>query len=181
MSNTDDEKHLRCGICTEFYVEPKSLNCGHTFCLKCVETMTADGAIVCPECRKSTTIPPEGLPTIYAIMDGLSHSIRNLLSPIIHRTPSLASLTSAADTADTFSIRFLKFDGSAFTLEGFHTYDDVSDVKPRVAHRIGLPTDTFYLLFCGRCLADDKALDEYGIKAGSTVHVMFRLKGGNAQ
>lgn len=59
---------LCCEICTEPYTEPssnikriaKQLNCGHTFCLLCLEQMfeftRSNPSIVCPTCRAITNI-----------------------------------------------------------------------------------------------------------------------------
>jgi ribosomal protein S27E len=59
---------LCCEICTEPYAEPsanmkriaKQLNCGHTYCLLCLEQMfdftRSNTNIVCPTCRAITII-----------------------------------------------------------------------------------------------------------------------------
>ena len=47
---------LRCGICMDFFVNPTTLSCGCTYCIKCVEMLRATGTTVrqrstCPLCR----------------------------------------------------------------------------------------------------------------------------------
>ncbi|XP_071943936.1 uncharacterized protein [Antedon mediterranea] len=58
-----DEKVLECSICNERLEDPKSLNCHHSFCLKCLEKWvnTNNGELTCPTCRESHTIPVGGL------------------------------------------------------------------------------------------------------------------------
>jgi len=48
-----NEEFLTCQICFENYTRPKSLNCQHTFCEKCLEEyLPANSAsITCPTCR----------------------------------------------------------------------------------------------------------------------------------
>ena len=44
-SNTMD---LKCGVCWEVLSVPCSLSCGHTFCMKCLESIANS---LCPSCR----------------------------------------------------------------------------------------------------------------------------------
>ena len=45
-----------CPICTEVYTDPRSLPCVHTYCLKCLKTISKDkppgDEVACPLCRK---------------------------------------------------------------------------------------------------------------------------------
>lgn len=47
------EKGLQCPVCLEFFCEPLTLNCGHTFCRLCLfqATRLAPDGRSCPECR----------------------------------------------------------------------------------------------------------------------------------
>ena len=69
----DQEVQETCSVCLEPFTEPKVLPCCHTFCLRCLER-TADTAsdadgkepkktaeISCPRCRKTHTIPSNGV------------------------------------------------------------------------------------------------------------------------
>eukprot|EP00931_Biecheleriopsis_adriatica_P101278 TRINITY_DN76455_c0_g1_i1.p1 TRINITY_DN76455_c0_g1~~TRINITY_DN76455_c0_g1_i1.p1 ORF type:complete len:469 (-),score=114.22 TRINITY_DN76455_c0_g1_i1:45-1451(-) len=47
------EKGLQCPVCIDFFSEPLTLNCGHTFCRLCLlqSTRLAPDGRNCPECR----------------------------------------------------------------------------------------------------------------------------------
>ena len=48
-----------CKVCLENMLDknPRSLWCLHTFCTDCLRKVMKDGAILCPTCRKPTTVP----------------------------------------------------------------------------------------------------------------------------
>ena len=50
-----------CSVCLSEFVEPHMLNCGHTFCLRCIQSVRAHSPsdASCPQCRRiiSTWIP----------------------------------------------------------------------------------------------------------------------------
>lgn len=49
---------LECSICSDTFVNPRKLPCGHTFCLKCLEMsakhVTLNRNLCCPLCRNGT-------------------------------------------------------------------------------------------------------------------------------
>jgi B-box zinc finger/zinc finger of C3HC4-type, RING len=68
-SMTDLHKYVdeltTCSICLDFFVDPRSLPCLHTFCLKCIQAhckgkCPGDDAD-CPICRSTFTIPNNGV------------------------------------------------------------------------------------------------------------------------
>ena len=54
-----------CPICREVYTDPRSLPCVHTYCLKCLETLSKDkppgDEVACPLCRKEFVVPDNGV------------------------------------------------------------------------------------------------------------------------
>ncbi|XP_022110245.1 tripartite motif-containing protein 3-like [Acanthaster planci] len=55
-------QHLQCGICRDRYKEPKTLDCLHSFCKKCLEnyyTIRYKDAlkVPCPVCRQEMVLP----------------------------------------------------------------------------------------------------------------------------
>ena len=52
--------HLTCSVCFKLYENPKYLSCHHSFCKKCLEMMR-QSVIICPMCRKETTISAGGV------------------------------------------------------------------------------------------------------------------------
>ncbi len=59
------EKEVTCGICQEYYTDPKILPCLHYYCKQCVLRLvprTNTGKpFHCPECRCKCTLPEEGV------------------------------------------------------------------------------------------------------------------------
>ncbi len=59
------EKEVTCGICQEFYTDPKILPCFHYYCKQCVQKIALRTAIdepfQCPECRSKAVLPGDGV------------------------------------------------------------------------------------------------------------------------
>ncbi|XP_075262060.1 uncharacterized protein LOC142353649 isoform X2 [Convolutriloba macropyga] len=47
----DDNEELSCTICFHIFEEPRILNCGHSFCRKCLEKLVHRNQRQCPVCR----------------------------------------------------------------------------------------------------------------------------------
>ncbi|XP_077977547.1 tripartite motif-containing protein 2-like [Glandiceps talaboti] len=57
-----DERFLVCSICSERYKKAKCLPCLHNFCTDCLDTLIqTTGKLCCPNCRRSHTIPQDGV------------------------------------------------------------------------------------------------------------------------
>ena len=58
------EKEITCAVCHGYYQQAKLLPCNHYYCAACIEEMAKHSKgrpFDCPECRKTTTLPPGGV------------------------------------------------------------------------------------------------------------------------
>ncbi|WKY08797.1 hypothetical protein Q1695_001744 [Nippostrongylus brasiliensis] len=84
LGRTGLQDLTECPICCLRFERPLQLSCGHSFCGNCVDrllpaqrqvmgsNMNCGEVIKCPECRRPTRVPPEGLPINYRLQDLLS-------------------------------------------------------------------------------------------------------------
>lgn len=58
-----DEDDVTCAICLDLLHRPRSLPCGHTFCLICLQNYvnSCRTIITCPSCRGAAHVPSEGV------------------------------------------------------------------------------------------------------------------------
>ena len=76
---------LECSVCLDTYTDAKLLPCFHSFCTKCLERLVVqdhDGdSLTCPNCRRTTPLPPAGVPGLQTNFH-IEHlfEIRDLLS-----------------------------------------------------------------------------------------------------
>eukprot|EP00603_Paraphysomonas_imperforata_P002668 CAMPEP_0114412546 /NCGR_PEP_ID=MMETSP0103-20121206/385_1 /TAXON_ID=37642 ORGANISM="Paraphysomonas imperforata, Strain PA2" /NCGR_SAMPLE_ID=MMETSP0103 /ASSEMBLY_ACC=CAM_ASM_000201 /LENGTH=79 /DNA_ID=CAMNT_0001580573 /DNA_START=50 /DNA_END=289 /DNA_ORIENTATION=- len=54
----------------------------------------------------------------------------------------------------------------------------VLELKESLQEKENIALDQLRLIFSGKQLADEKALDSYGISAGDIVHMVIQLRGG---
>ncbi|CAN6306007.1 unnamed protein product [Urochloa humidicola] len=57
--------------------------------------------------------------------------------------------------------------------------DLVSRIKERVEEQVGIPTEQQRLVFGGKLLADSKTVRESNVTAGSVIHLVLALRGGD--
>ena len=60
------EDQLTCPICLYQYNDPRTLQCLHSFCIKCLERLPLHGkhSLSCPTCRTVVVIPEQGVATL---------------------------------------------------------------------------------------------------------------------
>lgn len=56
--------------------------------------------------------------------------------------------------------------------------DTIMRIKERVEEKEGIPPPQQRLIFGGRALADENTAESYNIKAGSSLHLVLSLRGG---
>ncbi|WVQ70998.1 hypothetical protein IAR50_000523 [Cryptococcus sp. DSM 104548] len=56
----------------------------------------------------------------------------------------------------------------------------ISKVKDRVEEKAGIPPVQQRLIFGGKAMNDEKAIQDYKIQAGSVIHLVLALRGGRA-
>ncbi|XP_071787521.1 uncharacterized protein [Asterias amurensis] len=80
--------HIECPICLSRFTDPKILDCLHSFCLKCLQELIdkqdpKTDVIICPMCKKETTIPDGGLSDLLScfFLSSLIDDVINLEGP----------------------------------------------------------------------------------------------------
>ncbi|KAI8927083.1 ubiquitin-related domain-containing protein [Entophlyctis helioformis] len=56
--------------------------------------------------------------------------------------------------------------------------DKVTRIKERVEEKEGIPPAQQRLIFGGKQMVDDKTAADYGIEAGTVLHLVLALRGG---
>ena len=74
-----DEDMLCCSVCLDMFVDPRNLECGHSYCLKCLCGLAKGSNITCPLCQIPTIKEPTSLPKSYVLQDLINqfHSTKN--------------------------------------------------------------------------------------------------------
>ncbi|XP_033642994.1 tripartite motif-containing protein 2-like [Asterias rubens] len=79
---------IECPICLKWFINPKILNCHHSFCQKCLQELVFNqnpktGFIICPECREKTKIPVKGVSALLNsfFLSSLIDDVINLEGP----------------------------------------------------------------------------------------------------
>ena len=83
---------LECPVCMDTYTDPRSLPCGHAFCLQCLRPLLYHGTVRCPTCRGETSVSNVAdLPKPYALLEVL----RLLEGPSISENSGANTLAAA--------------------------------------------------------------------------------------
>ncbi len=91
----------------------------------------------------------------------------------------LAGLVSLALAGPAFAEKLLvkTLTGKTIEIEVKLT-DTVASVKQQVQDKEGIPPDQQRIIYAGKTLEDGRALADYSVTDGATVHLVLRLRGG---
>ena len=73
-------------------------------------------------------------------------------------------------------IKNLRGNSTTLDIEGTET---VAELKWMIEEWEGIPGKEQRLVFAGKELNEERALSDYNIKKGSTIHLVLRLRGGS--
>ncbi|XP_033631897.1 E3 ubiquitin-protein ligase TRIM71-like [Asterias rubens] len=92
--------HIECPICLSRFTDPKILDCLHSFCLKCLQELIdkqdpKTDLIICPMCKKQTSIPDEGLSDLLSCF-----FLSSLIDDVINLEGSKEDINSPVSTCE---------------------------------------------------------------------------------
>lgn len=67
------------------------------------------------------------------------------------------------------------------TINDIDLADPVWALKEAIQMKEGIPADQQRVIFAGKQLEDGRSLHDYNVKAGSTMHLVLRMRGGQRE
>jgi len=88
---------------------------------------------------------------------------------------ALASIPAITEAQDKRVVYIKTLVGKTFEIP-YDIRNTVLDVKRQIEKKHNVSPDTQWLIFAGKRLENDRLILDYQIKAGSTLHLVLRLK-----
>ena len=83
---------VECPVCLESMLtkNPRILNCGHSFCMPCIQKISDKDPITCPICREETKLPNEGVEGLPK-NDKLQNTTKNHCGPCLRHNKQVTA------------------------------------------------------------------------------------------
>ena len=110
----DLEQEITCGICHDYYQEPKVFPCCHYYCKQCIANLASryrpNQPFPCPDCREPTLLPhndPDKLPTAFFI--NRMKALHSRMEKAEGRVEALCEMCSSGDKSVAFCRQCTQF------------------------------------------------------------------------
>jgi ubiquitin len=80
-----------------------------------------------------------------------------------------------ASVVGAMQLKIKNLAGKTLTIDVEPT-DTIENIKKRVEEKEGIPPSQQRLIFAGRAMADARTVQDYGLKAGNTLHLVLSLR-----
>ena len=108
------EQEITCGICHDYYQEPKVFPCCHYYCKQCIANLASryrpNQPFPCPDCREPTLLPhndPDKLPTAFFI--NRMKALHSRMEKAKGRVEALCEMCSSGDKSVAFCRQCTQF------------------------------------------------------------------------
>ncbi|KAL0207119.1 hypothetical protein P9112_012830 [Eukaryota sp. TZLM1-RC] len=104
----------------------------------------------------------------------------DLITDAVGRGPPASSNRHSSRISEPDGLKVKTLTGKIIPID-LQELDTVESLKYKIQEREGIPPDQQRLIFAGRQLQEDQLLSSCGVQNNSTIHLVLRLRGGNAE